>query len=324
LENLNIMDISRRNFIGRAGTAVACMYLTNTLRAESYTSIGHEHPVCLFSKHLQFLGIEDLACIISIIGFDGIDLTVRKGGHIEPENVKHELPKAVKIAQKYGLNIPMITTRITGIDLKTDRKIIEVAADNGITHYRMGSIDYDHSMSISKNIQLQKYRFEALNKINKKYKIHGGFQNHWGSKFGSPVWDLYQVLEELRSEWTGSQYDIRHAVVEGGGSWILGMKAIAPYITSVVIKDFVWIEENGNWYPRSVPLGTGMVDFELFFREFRKLEKVGPLSLHYEYDIGLGKNLGEKIPGNNEIIEFYKKDLNKLRLMLAKASINIR
>ena len=40
----------------------------------------------LFSKHLHWANYEDMAKIVSEIGFDGIDLTVRPKGHVEPEH----------------------------------------------------------------------------------------------------------------------------------------------------------------------------------------------------------------------------------------------
>jgi L-ribulose-5-phosphate 3-epimerase len=315
------MEISRRKFINQTGLAVAGLSLAGTAQAINTDSLRMKHPICLFSKHLQFLGFEELSEALAKIGFDGIDLTVRKGGHIEPEHVKQELPKAIKAAAKGGIAIPMMTTRIVNAEDKFTAETLAVAADNGITHYRMGAIDYDPSKSIQQNIDFQKTQFEKLDKLNRKYKIHGGFQNHWGAKFGSPVWDLYSVLKEVESEWTGCQYDVRHAVVEGGASWILGMKAVAPFITSAVFKDFIWNKENGKWKPVSVPLGTGMVDFVAYFEEFKKLKNVAPVSLHYEYGIGLGKILGDRIPSKNEIIEFYQPDLEILKEMMVRAGV---
>jgi L-ribulose-5-phosphate 3-epimerase len=43
--------------------------------------------IAIFSKHLEFLEGDELAKGAKEIGFDGIDLAVRKGGHVEPERV---------------------------------------------------------------------------------------------------------------------------------------------------------------------------------------------------------------------------------------------
>jgi sugar phosphate isomerase/epimerase len=50
--------------------------------------------IAIFSKHLEFLEGEELAKGAKEIGFDGIDLAVRKGGHVEPERVRQDLPGA--------------------------------------------------------------------------------------------------------------------------------------------------------------------------------------------------------------------------------------
>src|SRR5271169_5957859 len=69
----------------------------------------HKLKVAIFSKHLQFLAGEELAKGAAEIGFDGIDITVRKGGHVEPGLVAEDLPPLVGIIRQHGLEVPMIT-----------------------------------------------------------------------------------------------------------------------------------------------------------------------------------------------------------------------
>src|SRR6185295_15175853 len=51
---------------------------------------GNKLKVAIFSKHLKFLEGADLARSAAEIGFDAVDLAVRKGGHVEPARVKQE------------------------------------------------------------------------------------------------------------------------------------------------------------------------------------------------------------------------------------------
>ena len=51
---------------------------------------------CVFSKHLQFLDYEEVGKTAKNMGFDGIDLTVRPRGHVLPERVEDDLPRAVQ------------------------------------------------------------------------------------------------------------------------------------------------------------------------------------------------------------------------------------
>src|SRR5438045_3553929 len=71
--------------------------------------------VAIFSKHLQFLQGDALAKAAAEIGFDGVDITVRKGGHVEPERVKQDLPALVKAIRARSLEVPMITTDIVDV-----------------------------------------------------------------------------------------------------------------------------------------------------------------------------------------------------------------
>ena len=68
--------------------------------------------VAVFSKHLQFVQGEDLATAAAGLGFDGVDITLRKGGHVEPASVARDLPALVATLRKHGLEVPMVTTDI--------------------------------------------------------------------------------------------------------------------------------------------------------------------------------------------------------------------
>src|SRR3989442_223799 len=68
--------------------------------------------VAIFSKHLRFLEGDALAAGAAEMGFDGIDLAVRKEGHIEPDRVRQDLPKLVAIIRQHNLEVPMLTTDI--------------------------------------------------------------------------------------------------------------------------------------------------------------------------------------------------------------------
>ena len=76
----------------------------------------------------------------------------------------------------------------------------------------------------------------------------------------------------------GCQYDVRHATLEGGYSWPLGMKLLSDYIKITAIKDFVWAQVDGKWKAKNVALGKGMVDFTTYFELVEKFQITGPES----------------------------------------------
>ena len=233
-----------------------------------------------------------MARLTAKMGFDGIDLTVRGGGHILPQNVTRDLPKAVEIIRDAGLEIYTITTDIRTADDKYAHDVLRTAGQLGIRNYRMGWYNYDNSIDILTNIDVFKKRFAALADVNERYQIHGDYENHTGL-FGGPLWDLWLALKDLDPQWIGCQFDIRHATVDGAEAWPTNLKLLQNYIGSLTIKDFHWKKEGQKWEVADVPLGQGMVDFTKYFKILKELGVRKPLSVHYEYPLGgaeSGKN----------------------------------
>ena len=310
---LNLKN-GRRDFIKSAAAGVAAVGLAGTGLAAGMFNPETKHPIHVFTKCLQFLNYDEMAGLLAKHGFAGADLTVRPGGQVLPENVERDLPKAVKALRNAGIDSKMITTSVNDPDDRFTRPILKTMADLGIRFYRMGYLDYDNSKSIPENLEAHKYTVEKLEKLNREYGVHGGYQNHTGRRVGGPVWDLHVLLKDRDPEFIGVQYDVRHATVEGGVSWPLGMRLLAPWIRTTDIKDFIWEKnEKGKWVIKSVPLGEGMVDFKTYFELYKLLGIQGPVSIHYEYDLG-GAEHGSKNPSMplNEISSWLKNDLNFL------------
>jgi len=316
--------MQRRNFIKTSGLSVAGISLAETGVASSLISgKSVKRPVCAFTKCLQFLNFDQIGEVLARLGFDGADITVRPGGQIEPENVKAELPGAVNTLKKSGVSLPMMVSEVTDADDKISVETLKVAADSGIRYYRMGWIAYDFKKTIQQNLDVFKGKFEKLAKLNEKLGIHGGYQNHSGLHVGAPVWDLYELLKDVDPKYLGVQYDIRHAVTEGGYSWMLGMKRVEPWIRTICIKDFVWGKNpNGTWRHQNVPLGVGMVNFDEFLKEYAGLKVEAPISIHYEYDLG-GAEGGKKTTTMDpeKIYGLMKNDLEWFRKSLVKNQI---
>ncbi|MDB5260957.1 MAG: hypothetical protein JWQ14_238, partial [Adhaeribacter sp.] len=103
---------SRRHFLATLAAAGAALPFAGLATAAVPKANGAaNYPVlCVFSKHLEWLPIAEMARAAKQMGFDAVDLTVRPGGHVEPQRVAEDLPKAVDIIRKAGLSVPMIAT----------------------------------------------------------------------------------------------------------------------------------------------------------------------------------------------------------------------
>src|SRR5436190_18328424 len=140
-------------------------------RAKAETTAGGPLKICVFSKHFQWTDVTECAAMSKQIGFDGIDLTVRKGGHVLPENVERDLPKAVETIRKEGLPVSMITAEI--VDAKTPyaEAILHTASSLGIHHYRWGGFNYNYEHPLGEQLDALKPRVAGLAQLNEKYKM---------------------------------------------------------------------------------------------------------------------------------------------------------
>lgn len=88
------------------GAAVAAS-LAEASRADASISlpVPGRFPLVLFSKHLHWADYPLAASITRDTGCEGIDLTVRRNGHVEPERVRQDLPRAVEAFAKAGVPV---------------------------------------------------------------------------------------------------------------------------------------------------------------------------------------------------------------------------
>jgi sugar phosphate isomerase/epimerase len=317
------MSISRRNFVksvSAAGIVIPLNGLSNLSFAGTLSADPNRGKICAFSKLFQFLDYNQLSEVYAAAGLDGIDLTVRPGGHVEPENVRTDLPKAVSAARSNGIAVHMMTSAITDADNKLNVDVLKTAADQGVKYYRLGYLNYDYSRSIPENLDDARRILEKLASLNEKTGIHGAYQNHHGQpRIGSPVWDLWYILKDLNLDWISCQYDIWHAVIEGYSSWGNGLRLLSPYIKTRCIKDFDWFDQKGKMVPEAVPLGEGQIDFDAYFALLKELNHKSDTTLHIEYPVlsGEEQNLQAKEKMKKALF-ILKRDTDKLKGMMAK------
>lgn len=289
-------------------------------------SAGGKLKICIFSKHFQWTDWRETAEIAAKVGFDGVDLTVRKGGHILPENVERDLPLAVETVKKAGLAAPMVTAGIVDAKSPHAEKILSTLKGLGIPRYRWGGFDYDYSRSIAGQLDELKPRVRALAELNRKYGVAAMYHTHSGLKqVGAPIWDLWELMKDIEPGAVGVNYDIGHATVEGGfGGWVNSAYLLEKMMLGVALKDFVWGKgAKGGWAPQWCAAGAGMVDFAGFFAILKKARFAGPVQLHFEYP-----ELGQAHEGKpvldipkDKFVAILKRDLDYVRGLMGQAAL---
>ncbi len=300
--------MSRRGFLGTsaglplamlgAGTALQATTMSAPAAAQAATT---RPSVCVFSKHLQFLDYEALGATCAELGLDSVDLTVRPGGHVLPENLDQDFPRAVAAVRDAGLDVSMLTTALTQANSQAE-EILAACAELGIAYVRMGGHRYSNDVPVHRRLAEVSEELEGLTTLAAEHGIRLGYHNHSGyGYFGGPVWDLLYAYQQIELPEIGSNLDLGHVTVEGAygaGMVIVRLLAELNRVHMVALKDFVW--DNGR--PRWVPLGEGLTPTQDYLQVLYQQGFSGPVSLHFEYDTGSNEGMIEEIGASVPVI----------------------
>jgi sugar phosphate isomerase/epimerase len=285
--------LSRRSFIQAAAGAAAGVALPLRNREQLALSerqrvegraAGFNGSLCFFSKHLPRMNGRELGRSLRALGFQGVDLTVRPGGHVDPKRVTIALPEFVEAIRHEGLAVPMITTELLSDADPVAQPTLETAARLKIPFYKTGYYRYTF-VDVRQELEAAGRQLRGLADLSRRHGMRLGYHNHAGD-IGGPVWDFAPFIEALDPATVGYYFDPRHAVVEGGDAgWRAALNLVSPRLSMIALKDFYWEKNGGSWRPRNCPMGDGMVDWKRFFAMLAKARFHGPASLHLEYEV---------------------------------------
>jgi sugar phosphate isomerase/epimerase len=311
---VSIQPISRRALL-----ASGALLLAPAARAKARLKVA------VFSKHLQFVQGEELAKAVAGIGFDGVDIALRQGGHIEPATVARDLPPLVAILRRNGLEVPMVTTGIADAETPYTEDVLKAASQLGIRNYRFGAYKWDTQKPYDEQLESMKPRLAKLAALNARYGMCAMYHTHSGAGVvGASIWDLWYLMRDLDPAAMGVNFDVAHATIEGGlGGWIDSFKITGRHLRGIAIKDFVWSKDaKGVAQARWTPIGDGMVKLPQFFGMLAETPFSGPVQMHYEYPLG-GANEGKTAIGipKEQVYAAMKRDLDKTRAMMVQAGL---
>jgi sugar phosphate isomerase/epimerase len=261
--------------------------------------------------------MEEAVAVAAEAGCKAIAWTVRPGAHILPENVERDLPKAVELAHKAGLETPMVITAL--VEAKSTRAdaILETMRGLGIRHYRAPSFRYDYSGDLEQQLDALKPRIASLVTLNEKYGTTAMYHTHSASgNVGGGVWDLWMILKQFDPRFVGLNYDLGHATIRGGTGWVETSHFAHRFVHGLSVKDFRWVKGAGGrrlgaWSAEMVPGGEGMVDFAGMLSYFKSVGFAGPVELYQEYSVN--------VPGVAEPVNMLGTDFGKWRLEMPKS-----
>lgn len=276
--------------------------------------------IAAFTKSFQDWPIERVASEFRALGLDGLDLTVRRGGHIEPADAERKLPEAVESAHNHGLRILLLTTDITEANEQAE-KVIATAAKYGIARIKLGYYRYTPFGTLERQMAEVRQRLGEIASLAGRYKVLPCVHIHSGNDIPSHGTMLYELIKDMRPGAIGAYVDPYHMTLEGGGAgWQQGLDLLAPWIALVAIKNFAWKKTDRDklgqqrWATQGVPVADGVAPMPEFIATLKKIGFDGTYSLHSEYK---GKHSFRDM-NTEECLAQTRADLAFLRKLLGR------
>ncbi len=240
-----------------------------------------------FTKFEQGLSPAEMAAKARAAGLDGLDLAVRDGMAVNPENVETALPEAVKALQGEGLAIPMVTaeTRLIDPDAADAKRLFAACAAAGVPRIKLGYWVYQGEDPIERAAQV-KEALAGFAALAAETGVTALFHTHSGPYYGLNAWGLHHLLDGFSPEHVAAYLDPGHLTIDGEPIEF-AFAIHQQRLGAVALKEPQYAAA-GEGAARTVkksivPMGQGLCDWPAVARCLKDFD--GPLSFHCEYHV---------------------------------------
>src|SRR5688500_9590502 len=281
----------------------------------------------MFSKHLQTMSVAEAGKTIKSLGFDGVELTVRPGGHVLPDNVAEDLPRAVEELRAAGLETPAIVVEIHNRQQEFSEAVCRAASKVGARELRTSSHRYRGFGEIREQIAAARKDAKELEALGREHGVRLCIHCHSGDLLSGQGGVLAMITDGTDPRYVGVSLDVGHLTVEGGNSgWRQRIDLMKERVGIVAVKSFGWFHEPDaktgemQWTPKLVPLAEGNARWRLAFQLLRQVgwdaDGRALVSVHSEYQ-GRASWRHLEVP---ELIEQTREDFAYLRAAASPAA----
>jgi sugar phosphate isomerase/epimerase len=236
-----------------------------------------------FTKTLRGLDVKGLAGFCKEVGLDGVDLTVRPGYPVNPENAGKALPEAAKRLCGEGLVVGLVTapTDLTDPEAKPARALFDACARAGVPAVKVGYFPY--RPPFDERLKEARSRLAGFARLAARTKVKACYHTHSGAMMGNNAAGLRLLLAELDPHHVGAFVDTGHTAVNGG-PFPMEAEVVRAWLSLVAVKDMAWAKGKGGWRHEVVPAGEGIVRWAEVGRGLKACKFSGTVSLHGEYE----------------------------------------
>ena len=223
--------------------------------------------------------LPELAQHIAGLGFDGVELPVRPGYPVHPDNVTEELPRAARLLGEHGL-------RIASIAGPADERTISACAAAEVSVIRICVGIGPDETYFEGETRLQR-RFDALVPALDRYGVTLGIQNHCGRDVCNAM-GLRSLVGRYDPKHVAAVWDAAHNALQGEEPE-LALDIVGAHLCMVNLKNAFWRRGNGPeaevaaWRPYWTSGRHGLASWPRVATALKKRAYSGVICLTAEY-----------------------------------------
>ncbi len=236
-------------------------------------------PLLVFTKPWRTKRLPELAQFVRGLGFDGVELPVRPGFQVEPENVERDLPVAARIFADAGL-------KIWSVAGTADERTIVACGKAGIPLIRV-MVRIDTTKGYRRCVEEARSQYESVVGLLERYRVCIGVQNHEGPFVGSAL-GIMDVIGGFEPRHVCAVLDFAHCALAGEPPDI-ALDIVSSHLGMVNLKNAVRRRLNGKpgeparWKVEWVSGREGYASWPLVGQLLRLRACVAPVCLTAEY-----------------------------------------
>ncbi len=265
--------------------------------------------VNVFTKPWQTMPLADLAKFVKGLGLDGIELPVRTGYQVEPQNIAKGLPEAVRIFKDHGLHIGSVAGN-------TDEPTIAACGECGVPIIRV-CIGIDMKIGYTATEKMLREQYDKLIPALERHNVAIGVQNHCDYCIGSAI-GIMHLIEHYEPKHVCAVLDMAHCSVDGEPE-DMAIDICWPHLRLVNFKSAFHLRANG---PEAVEARYAVYwttchhsgfSWSKAVNELKVRGYQGGVSLCAEYHAPSGGQLMEM-----DVVRPLKEDIAYLKFLLAQ------
>ncbi|MHB0857746.1 MAG: sugar phosphate isomerase/epimerase family protein [Anaerolineae bacterium] len=189
----------------------------------------------VFTKPWRDMPIPQLGAFIRGLGFDGVELPVRPGFQVQPEQVGRDLPIAARQLAAQGV-------RIYSVAGPADQATVAACAEAGVPTIRVMAQIPANEGYLAAEARLRA-EYERLLPLLERCDVQLGVQNHCDG-FVPNALGLARLLEGFDRRHIAAVWDAAHEALNG--MWPeMALDVVWPHLCMVNLKNGYWRRSTG-------------------------------------------------------------------------------